>query len=104
MHTITYYGAQTEEMNSTILIKKPCKVKSIAISPDNQIESISILDGTYLWGYDSNTNTVKNISISNMSEFENTNSQNIILYFFDNTNVALIGKQQLDKKRILVRN
>ena len=49
MHTTTYYGAQTKETNYKVLIKKPDKVKNIAVSPDNQIESISILDGTYLW-------------------------------------------------------
>jgi outer membrane lipoprotein-sorting protein len=98
MHTTTYYGGQTKEMSYNVLLKKPDKVKSIAISPANQSESISVLDGTNLWGYNPNTNTVKKISLTNISDIKTIDYYNIIKYFFDDANVSLIGKQQLNKK------
>ncbi|WP_269848347.1 LolA family protein [Methanosarcina horonobensis] len=58
MQMTSYFGNQTQESEVRTLQKKPDKMKTITIKPEEEAGTIVVSDGEFIWTYDPKTNTV----------------------------------------------
>ncbi|WP_245860052.1 LolA family protein [Methanosarcina spelaei] len=98
-HMISYMGGKLEESESNIMIKKPNMFKEIITEPGKENKTISISDGEIAWSYTPDTNTVTKIKLPKASEPTRNDYINIINEFLNDTNVTVLGVENVDGRK-----
>jgi outer membrane lipoprotein-sorting protein len=96
MHMTSYIGGETKEIESKTMFKKPNMIRSIVTEPGKENQTISVSDGQSLWSYTPDTNTVTKIKLSKASEPTKNDYVNIVGEFLNDTNVTLLGVENID--------
>ncbi|OED07228.1 outer membrane lipoprotein-sorting protein [Methanosarcina sp. A14] len=99
MHMTSYFGGETKESESKTMFKKPNMIKSIVTEPGKENQTVSVSDGNILWSYTPDTNTVTKIKISKTSELTKNDYTNIIDDFLNDTNVTVLGVENVDGRK-----
>lgn len=99
MHVTSYFGGETKETESKTISKKPNLIKSIVTEPGKENQTIIVSDGKIVWSYTPDTNTVTKIKISKTSEFTKNDYTNIIDNFLNDTNVTVLGVENVDGRK-----
>ena len=63
MHMTSYFGDQKQESEVRILQKKPDRIKTVAMEPEEEAGTIAVSDGEFMWTFDPKTNTVMKIEM-----------------------------------------
>lgn len=96
MYMTSYIGEKPKEIEYKTMFKKPNMIKSIATEPGKQNQTVSVSDGKFLWNYIPDTNTVTKITLSNISEPTRNDYADIIGKFLNDTNITLLGMENID--------
>ncbi|MCQ1534129.1 outer membrane lipoprotein-sorting protein [Methanosarcina sp. KYL-1] len=96
MHMTLHLGELTQESELRILQKKPNKVKTISIEPEEDAGSFAVSDGEVMWTYDPKTNTVTKIEMPDTPVLGEMDYAGIIEDFLNETNVSLLGVEEID--------
>ncbi|MDR7666367.1 outer membrane lipoprotein carrier protein LolA [Methanosarcina sp. Z-7115] len=96
MHTTSYIGEKTEEIEYKTMFKKPNMFKSISTKIGEQNQTVSVSDGKFLWIYIPDTNMVTKITLSKVPESTRNDYVNIIEEFLNDTNITLLGVENID--------
>jgi outer membrane lipoprotein-sorting protein len=99
MHMTSYFGGETKETESKTMFKKPNMIKSIVTEPGKENQTIIVSDGKILWSYTPDTNTVTKMKISKPSELTENDYTNIIDNFLNDTNVTVLGVENVDGRK-----
>ncbi|MDR7667330.1 outer membrane lipoprotein-sorting protein [Methanosarcina sp. Z-7115] len=99
MHMNSYFGGENKETESKTMFKKPNMIKSIVTEPGKENQTIIVSDGKTLWSYTPDTNTVTKIKISKASELTKNDYTNIIDNFLNDTNVTVLGVENVDGRK-----
>jgi outer membrane lipoprotein-sorting protein len=99
MHITTYFGGETKEIESKNIFKKPNMFKDITTESGKDNQTISISDGKIAWSYTPDTNTVTKIKLSKASELTKNDYTNIIDNFLNDTNVTVLGVENVDGRK-----
>lgn len=99
MHVTSYFGGETKESESKTMSKKPNLLKSIVTEPGKENQTIIVSDGKIVWSYTPDTNTVTKMKISKASELTKNDYTNIIDDFLNDTNVTVLGVENVDGRK-----
>ena len=95
-HMTSYLGEKPEESESNTIIKKPNMFKEIITESGQVNKTITVSDGEIAWSYTPDTNTVIKIKLNKVSEPTRNDYISIIGEFLNDTNVTLLGVENLD--------
>ncbi|AKB23778.1 hypothetical protein MSMTP_0309 [Methanosarcina sp. MTP4] len=96
MHITSHFGEQTLENEILTLQKKPNKVKTIAIKPEEEAGTMVVSDGEVMWTYDPKTNTVMKMEMPDTPVLGEMDYAGIIGEFLNETDVSLLGMEEID--------
>jgi outer membrane lipoprotein-sorting protein len=99
MHVTSYFGGETKESESKTMSKKPNMIKSIVTESGKENQTIIVSDGKIVWSYTPDTNTVTKMKISKASELTKNDYTNIIDDFLNDTNVTVLGVENVDGRK-----
>lgn len=102
MHMTSYFGEQTQESEILILQKKPNKVKTVAIKPEEEAGTIAVSDGEFMWIFDPKTNTVMKMEMPDTPILGEMDYAGIIAGFLNETDVSLLGVEEIDGRSAYV--
>ncbi|AKB76853.1 hypothetical protein MSHOH_0370 [Methanosarcina horonobensis HB-1 = JCM 15518] len=96
MQMTSYFGNQTQESEVRTLQKKPDKMKTITIKPEEEAGTIVVSDGEFIWTYDPKTNTVTKMEMPDTPILGEIDYVGIIDEFLNETDVSLLGMEEID--------
>jgi outer membrane lipoprotein-sorting protein len=99
MHVTSYFGGETKETESKTMFKKPNMIKSIVTESGKENQTTIVSDGKIVWSYTPDTNTVTKMKISKPSELTENDYTNIIDNFLNDTNVTVLGVENVDGRK-----
>ncbi len=99
MHVTSYFGGETKETESKTMFKKPNMIKSIVTESGKENQTTIVSDGKIVWSYTLDTNTVTKMKISKPSELTENDYTNIIDNFLNDTNVTVLGVENVDERK-----
>ena len=102
MRMTSHFGEQTLESEVLTLQKKPNKVKTVAIKPEEEAGTIAVSDGEFMWIFDPKTNTVMKMEMPDTPILGEMDYTGIVTGFLNETNVSLLGVEEIDGRSAYV--
>ncbi len=96
MHMTSHFGEQTQESEVLILQKKPDRMKTVAINPEEEAGTMVVSEGEVMWTYDPKTNTVMKMEMPDTPVLGEMDYAGIIGEFLNETDVSLLGMEEID--------
>jgi outer membrane lipoprotein-sorting protein len=96
MHMASHFGEQTLESEARVLQKKPDRMKTVTMEPEEEAGAIVVLDGEVMWTYDPKTNTVMKMEMPDTPVLGEMDYAGIIGEFLNETDVSLLGMEEID--------
>ncbi|WP_048159637.1 outer membrane lipoprotein-sorting protein [Methanosarcina sp. WWM596] len=96
MHMTSYFGNQKQESEVRILQKKPDRIKTVAMEPEEEAGTIAVSDGEFMWTFDPKTNTVMKIEMPDTPVLGEIDYVGMISELLNKTDVSLLGMEEID--------
>ncbi|AAM07669.1 conserved hypothetical protein [Methanosarcina acetivorans C2A] len=96
MQMTSHFGNQTQESEIQFLQKKPDKMKTVTLKPEEEAGTIVVSDGEFIWTYDPKTNTVTKMEMPETPTQGETDYVGIISDLLNETDVSLLGMEEID--------
>lgn len=96
MHMTSYFGDQKQESEVRILQKKPDRIKTVAMEPEEEAGTIAVSDGEFMWTFDPKTNTVMKIEMPDTPVLGEIDYVGMISKLLNETDVSLLGMEEID--------
>ncbi len=96
MQMTSHFGGQTLESEARVLQKKPDRMKTVTMEPEEEAGAIVVSDGEIMWTYDPKTNTVMKMEMPETLDAGEMDYVGIIGEFLSETDVSLLGMEEID--------
>ena len=102
MHMTSHFGEQTQKSEVRILQKKPDRMKTVTMEPEEEAGAMVVSDGEIMWTYDPKTNTVMKMEMPDTPVLGEMDYAGIIGEFLNETDVSLLGIKEIDGRSAYV--
>jgi outer membrane lipoprotein-sorting protein len=96
MHMTSYFGEQTQESETMVLQKKPDRIKTVVMEPEEEAGAIAVSDGEFMWTFDPKTNTVMKMEMPDTPVLGEIDYVGMISELLNETEVSLLGMEEVD--------
>lgn len=100
MHTTYYVGEKAVESEFKTIYKKPHMIKNFIQEPGKEEETLVLSDEEFRWTYAPDTNTVMKTKLPKTPEPTESDYLNLIRITLNDTNVSLLGLEEIDSREI----
>lgn len=102
MNATYYYGEKTTTTEFKTMFKKPNLVKNIAMESGKENGTYFVSDGEFAWTYAPDTNTVIKTKIPEAQKLGKSEYSQFIGEFLNDTNVTLLGMEDVDNRSAFI--